>query len=137
MMTYYLLSKPDVFSRLFEELKDLDPDQLSWVELEQRPYLYGVVYEALRLSYGLSVRLPRVVRDESLQYHNNSYHYVLPPGTAIGMSSVICHHNEENFPNSYEFDPTRWINSQGGRNIGLEKYLMSFGKGGRQCIGMK
>lgn len=37
------------------------------------------------------------------------------------------------FPEPTEFRPERWL--QGGKK--LDKYLVSFGKGTRQCLGMK
>jgi len=52
------------------------------------------------------------------------------------MSSVIAHHNEKIFPDSYSFIPERWTDQpDGGRS--LERYIVSFSKGSRQCIGQK
>ncbi|KAI0000250.1 cytochrome P450 [Xylariaceae sp. FL0662B] len=135
-ITYYLLSKPECSARLIEELKGVDTNQLSWVELEKYPYLYGVIYEGIRLTYGVSTRLSRIARNETLRYQKGSYQYVVPPGTPIGMSSAISHHNEDVFPNSNEFAPERWIDAEGQKNQKLERYIMSFSKGTRQCIGM-
>lgn len=44
------------------------------------------------------------------------------------------HHNEELFPKWETFDPSRWTDPVMSKS--LEKYLFSFGKGSRQCIGM-
>jgi cytochrome P450 len=41
------------------------------------------------------------------------------------------HTNERVFPEPFTFNPERWLN-----NKGLEKYLVSFTKGSRQCIGI-
>jgi cytochrome P450 len=52
------------------------------------------------------------------------------------MSAVIAHHNEKIFPESHSFIPERWSDQpDGGRS--LEKYLVTFSKGSRQCIGIK
>lgn len=86
---------------------------------------------------GVSARLPRVVRDEDLVYKNHGFNYVVPRGTAIGMSAFVSHRNEELFPEPEKYEPGRWINAQGKLDYGMEKYIMSFSKGTRQCIGMK
>ena len=115
----------------------MDPYHLDWQTLEQIPYLYGVIYEGLRLSYGLSSRLPRIARTENLVYEKGPYYYVVPMGTPIGMSSAIVHHNEDVFPGSDEFRPERWIDGEGRKKLPLEKYMFSFGNGSRQCVGMQ
>lgn len=51
------------------------------------------------------------------------------------MSIVLLHHNESIFPQSHTFLPERWLaQSQGKR---LDKYMVSFGRGSRQCLGME
>lgn len=50
------------------------------------------------------------------------------------MDSYIVHHNEDLFPSSHEFDPTRWLVPNAKE---LDKYLVSFSAGSRQCLGMK
>jgi cytochrome P450 len=50
------------------------------------------------------------------------------------MTSILMHHNETLFPNSYEFIPERWLGDEGSA---LEKYMVSFSKGSRQCLGIK
>ncbi|KAK8080844.1 cytochrome P450 monooxygenase aflU [Apiospora hydei] len=139
MITYNLLSQPRILARLRGELDSLvatDPKALKWNTLERSPYLYGVIYEALRLTYGVSTRNPRIARDEDLVYQKGSYNYVIPKGTPIGMSSVMQHHDEAVFPESYKYKPERWLDAAGERNHELEKYLFTFSKGTRQCLGM-
>jgi len=41
------------------------------------------------------------------------------------------HQDPDIFPSPLEFDPERWI-----ENPGLKRYLVSFSKGSRQCLGM-
>jgi hypothetical protein len=52
------------------------------------------------------------------------------------MSAVLMHHNETIFPNSHSFLPERWADAS-DRGRSLERYLVSFSKGSRQCIGIK
>ena len=51
------------------------------------------------------------------------------------MSIVLLHHNETIFPQSHTFLPERWLAQSQGRR--LDKYMVSFGKGTRQCLGME
>lgn len=50
------------------------------------------------------------------------------------MSSWIMHHNEDLFPQSEVFNPERWTDPEKARS--LDRFLFSFGKGSRQCVGM-
>lgn len=113
----------------------------KWSTLEQLPYLSAVLLEAIRLSYGVATRLPRIAPDETLIYEgkfrNKSLQHIIPPGTAIGMSSVIMHANEDIFPDPDEFRPERWLTDDGTRHKELDGYLLSFSKGTRQCLGIK
>jgi hypothetical protein len=54
--------------------------------------------------------------------------------TIVGMSSWMMHRNEDVFPNPEKFDPSRWLDPAIVRV--LDKHLVTFGKGQRQCIGM-
>ncbi|KAJ9223542.1 hypothetical protein DTO271D3_1622 [Paecilomyces variotii] len=129
--TYYLLENPEKLQKLREELDRLDPEHTaSLVDLEKMPYLTSVMLEGLRLSYGVSTRLARIAPDRTLQYKEWS----IPAGTPVGMTSVFMHHNEKIFPDSYSFVPERWLDPEQRKH--LEKYLVAFTKGSRQCIGM-
>lgn len=142
VITFYLLSQPAVLERLTEELAAAVPDakHLSWPVLEKLPYLNGVIMEGLRLSYGVSARSPRIATEEDLVYRGEDggtkYEYVIPRGWAIGMSSALVHHNESVFPENEKFIPERWVDENGNRKRDLEKYLMSFSRGSRACLGM-
>lgn len=142
VITFYLLSRPALLRRLAAELTAAVPDakHLSWPVLEKLPYLNGVIMEGLRLSYGVSARSPRIPVDEDLVYRGEdggqTYEYVIPRGWAIGMSSALLHHNERVFPQNEEFIPERWVEDDGSRKRELEKYLLSFSRGSRACLGM-
>jgi len=47
------------------------------------------------------------------------------------------HHNEDVYPDSHAFLPERWLDAQGQRRTNLDRGLLSFSKGSRQCLGMK
>ncbi|EER36922.1 cytochrome P450 [Histoplasma capsulatum H143] len=131
VITYHLLDNPDKLQKLQNELSILEDggnSEQQVHELGKLPYLTSVILEGLRLSYGVSTRL-RKSPEQAIQYKN----YCIPPGTPVGMTSVLMHHNETIFPDSCKFAPERWLDLQ-ERNR-LERYLVSFGKGSRRCVG--
>jgi len=52
------------------------------------------------------------------------------------MTSLHIHHNETIFPSSHAFKPERWLEPRPADAPPLERYLVSFSKGSRQCVGM-
>ena len=101
-------------------------------KLEQIHYLVAIMYESRRIFYGVSHRLQRIFPYNALQYKQ----WTLLPGTPISMTSVQIHTNPTIFPSPYDFKPDGWLplHTEGQR---LMKYLASFGKGSRQCVGME
>jgi cytochrome P450 len=72
-IAFYLLEQPDTLRRLKEELRQAMPDAWDsppWVQLEPLPFLTAVIQEGLRLSYGVTNRLPRIATKEVLMYGN-------------------------------------------------------------------
>ncbi|KAF4333911.1 cytochrome P450 monooxygenase oxidoreductase [Fusarium beomiforme] len=142
VITYFLLSRPEILAKLQGELKQVvdDPRHLpSWTTLEQLPYLGAVINEGLRLSYGVSSRSARVPTTEDLEYrgefNKKPTSLVLPRGYAIGMSAAISHHDESVFPDSYSFIPERWIDEDNKIRKDLERSMLTFSKGSRGCLG--
>ncbi|CZR51463.1 related to trichodiene oxygenase cytochrome P450 [Phialocephala subalpina] len=149
--TFHILNNPSILSRLTAELEKAvsDPRKLpTWSTLENLPYLSAVINEGLRLSYGIVGRTSRVPVEEDLHYHGTwtpplgsssapvTVSYIVPRGTAASMSSYITHHDEMIFPDSHEFLPDRWFDENGLWRKDLERCLLSFSKGSRQCLGM-
>lgn len=123
-----------------------------FAQLEGLPYLTGVVKEGLRLQGGLTLRLDRVSK-EPTRYKN----WTFPPGAHLSMSSVDVLTHDGVFPCPEEFHPKRWICRADGTSIGdddddlspedvaagrlksnaeLDKYMVAFSRGSRQCAGM-
>ncbi|KAM0554806.1 hypothetical protein ACHAPJ_006539 [Fusarium lateritium] len=144
VITYFLLSQPETFTKLQAELTQVvdDPRHLpSWTTLEQLPYLGAVLFEGLRLSYGVSSRTARVPTSEDLVYqgefNKKPVTLTLPRSYAIGMSSAISHHDEAVFPDSYAFVPERWLDEDKKFRKDLERSMLGFSKGSRGCLGKK
>lgn len=139
--TFHLLEDASSLGRLRAELRSIVQDETElppWSVLEQLPYLNAVIQEALRLMHGVASRITLVAPDEDLVYmaRDNSP-YVIPRGCAIGVSSYMIHTDSKLYPKPHAFMPERWLDRNGVRNRELDKYMMSFSKGPRQCVGMQ
>lgn len=143
--TFYLIRRPEILRKLKSELRQALPDPSEIVplsQLEQLTYLNAVIKETLRLTYGVAGRLARLA-DEPLRYidKETGKEWIVPPHTPIGMSNAQLHHDESIFPNSHEYKPERWLTpSSDGQtqtlNLKMDKHLLSFTRGSRQCLGM-
>jgi cytochrome P450 len=125
---------PETLKKLRKELNAAIPDAKTtppWKELERLPYLSAVISEGLRLSIRVSTRQHRICPDEALVLDDGGKEWVIPKGTVIAMSNPLIHLNPDIFPEPNLFDPERWT-----KDPGLEKYLWSFSKGPRQCLGV-
>lgn len=138
--TFYLLRQPETLRKLKAELRAAipDPDQLvPLATLEQLTYLNAVIKESVRLTYGVAGRLARIAEEPlHLTDKATGETWTIPPGIPVGMSNAQLHHDERNFPRSREFLPERWLDADGSLNLKLDKYLLSFTRGSRQCLGM-
>jgi Cytochrome P450 len=146
-----MLSQPQCLRELKKELATAMPDAKSVpsiVVLENLPYLTAVIYEALRLSNGVTMRLSRIDPEKPIIYtstttskdksadapNGKTVSYTLPPGTPISMTGLLIHYNESYFPNHKAFSPERWLPNPPLHP--LTKYLVPFTRGTRQCLGM-
>lgn len=134
---FHVLDQPAVRDRLVAELCAAIPDARrmpDWDTLARLPFLTACINEALRLSYGTSQRMPRAYDAGPLAYREWS----IPPGTMLSMDNYAVSHDEAIFPDSFRFDPARWLGdprAPDGRQLG--RYMVSFGKGTRSCTGMQ
>ena len=137
VVTYHLIASPRILTKLKAELKSAitDPDTIVPIEvLENLPYLVAVVKEALRLGDGVATRLQRVSPEKPMLFVDGSgsgKEYSIPPQTPVGMTSFHIHHDESIFPDAKSFIPERWI-----ENPGLSRFLVSFSRGSRNCLGI-
>lgn len=128
---FYLASHPRCMKKLKDELRTAMPDRdrlASWSQLERLPYLNAVIQEGMRLSGGITSRLPRVPT-EALQYKE----WTIPARTPVSETIYFVLTDPTIFPEPKVFRPERWLED----GEGLRKYQVSFNLGSRQCIGMK
>ncbi|KAL8644389.1 MAG: hypothetical protein Q9226_007786 [Calogaya cf. arnoldii] len=129
----YLLANPDKLARLREALEQSIPDSNTIPplgQLEAIPYLHACVQEGLRLAYGTSNRLTRVSRTP-IKYRD----WDISTGVPVGMTTIFMHNDQSIFPDHKAFKPQRWLEKRKD-GVRLEKYLTSFGRGTRQCLGI-
>lgn len=135
MITYYVLSSPEIYRKLVSELKTAFTDKqttLEYLTLEKLPYLSGVIKEGLRLSYGVPGRLPRAIETPDAIFNG----YRVPKGTIVSMSAWMLNRNPQTFPEPERFNPERWSDPEKSKIL-ENKYFAPFGKGSRQCVGMQ
>ncbi|PYI02043.1 cytochrome P450 [Aspergillus sclerotiicarbonarius CBS 121057] len=143
-ITYELLANPAVLAKLKKELEHAiplphegeDQELPSVADLEELPYLSAVIEEGLRLYAGFSYRQERVSPDEDTVIHTTldgkPVSYIIPAGTSVSMTAPLLHRHEDLYgPNPDVFDPERYLN-----NKQLSKYLITFSRGPRQCVGI-
>ena len=131
---YHLTVQPDKMERLQEEIRLIMPNPqqpAKLQQLEQLPYLTSVIMESLRLGNGVSTRLARIAPDRSLFFQD----WEIPKGTPVGMTSTLIHQDPNVFSQPLEFIPERWLDPQEKKR--LERYLVPFSKGTRNCAGIK
>ncbi|PVH92545.1 putative cytochrome P450 [Periconia macrospinosa] len=133
---FHLLDNPELLRKLHAELENAIPDPARMpdsVALEKLPYLAACVKEGVRLSIGVSVRLPRVSPNKPIKYKE----YTIPPGTPVSMTTLDVLRDEQIYPDSTSFVPERWLeNPKTKYGDSLGRYFVPFGKGPRMCIGL-
>lgn len=137
--SYHIIANQSILRTLRAELSTVLPSPASvtlaadWLTLEKLPYLTACITEAVRLSYGISHRNPRVSH-VPLKYKE----WTIPAGVPVGMNVVDVQHDESIFPDSHAFVPERWLGAPktaSGRP--LSRYFVAFGKDARSCLGVK
>lgn len=134
---FHIINNPNIFQKLRAELKEALPDPngpLDWLQLEKLPYLSACIQEAIRLSYGVTSRGPRISPNKPTKYKD----WEIPAGTPVSITIVDVHHDERIFPNSRAYIPERWLNNLKAYNgAKLSRYFVSFSRGSRSCLGIK
>lgn len=104
--------------------------------LSKARYLRACIDEAMRISPGVPGLLPREVQPGGLSISGAYF----PSGTDIGVPHYAIHHNEEYFPDSFEYKPERWlVDEDAGVSADSVEVAQSafcpFSIGPRGCVG--
>ncbi|KUJ11165.1 cytochrome P450 [Mollisia scopiformis] len=128
---FHLLNNPEIMQKLNKEIEEAwtDPDvPLDLPTLEALPYLTAVIQEGLRMAYRGAARLPRISPDKDIPY-------TIPSASSCTTTKTV-------FPSSHTFAPERGLASppphlRNGKESPLSRYMISFSKGSRNCLGMQ
>lgn len=142
-MIGYLVRYPKVYKALQKEIDDaFDVGILTWpiqyaqaVKLE---LLQACIKETLRIHPPISMSLPRQIctREGLIIQGEAGKQVIVPYGYQVSVSPFVLHRNKDEFgENAREFDPYRWINLSEEKRKSMEKSILTFGGGARQCIG--
>ncbi|EEB91444.1 hypothetical protein MPER_10190 [Moniliophthora perniciosa FA553] len=121
-----------VCGKLVQELEMAWPDKgnpLPLERLEKLPYLTAVIKESLRLSFGVVSPMNRMVPEAGAVIAGHP----VPSGTIVSIANPFVHMNPDIFPDPARFYPERWLED---KDHTLDRYLVSFGKGPRACLGI-
>ncbi|KAF9019751.1 cytochrome P450 [Hymenopellis radicata] len=128
---FHLLSDESTRQKLEAELQAAWPEKdtpFSYEMAEKLPYLTGVIKEALRLSIGVPIALPRIVTSPTVIDGA-----AIPAGTVVAVSPQFVLGAPDIFPDPLAFKPERWMAPDSQK---LDKYLIVFSKGPRSCLGI-
>lgn len=96
------------------------------IDIQQLPYIQGVINEGFRIAPANATRLPRVV--PSSGWHFGGHYF--PPGTIVGIASPQLFSNPDIFHEPTAFRPERWTTA----SAEMQRDLVPFSLGIRQCI---
>ncbi|KAG8623285.1 hypothetical protein KVT40_008261 [Elsinoe batatas] len=143
---WQLAKNKDCYAKVKEEVKQAKAEDPNY-EASSLPYLRSCIKETLRLSMANPTRLPRVVPEGGWLYTpaadysfsgpaSKTTHrsFLLPEGTIVSCQIHTLHHNPSVFPDPYSFEPERWLESSSGQLEKMNRDLIPFSLGSRQCI---
>ncbi|XP_045836144.1 1,25-dihydroxyvitamin D(3) 24-hydroxylase, mitochondrial isoform X2 [Meles meles] len=127
---YNLSRNPHVQQKLLKEIRSALPEnQMPRAEdLRNMPYLKACLKESMRLTPSV----PFTTR--TLDKATVLGEYALPKGTVLMLNTQVLGSNEENFKDSSQFRPERWLQEK--KKIHPFAHL-PFGVGKRMCIGRR
>jgi cytochrome P450 len=128
---YAVLADPEVEARLRTELDAAlgGAAVADDAALGRCPYLRAVVQETLRLHSPAGFAGRKAQADIAFAGHT------VRRGTMVLYSQHVTHRDPELWPDPCAFDPSRWIDADGGL-VDPDPYaFVPFGGGYRRCIG--
>ncbi|KAM3076134.1 hypothetical protein ACMFMG_006351 [Clarireedia jacksonii] len=135
---YYICNNQAIKDKLvtvLDEFSNLRDGKMDLLSLEKIPYLVACVKEALRIAMPVQGRLPRVVPEPQRGKPAFAVDgHVVPPKTVVSMSAYTIHYDETIWgSDARSFVPERWLKPEATE---LERFLVTFSKGKRACIGI-
>ncbi|XP_050999833.1 LOW QUALITY PROTEIN: 1,25-dihydroxyvitamin D(3) 24-hydroxylase, mitochondrial [Acomys russatus] len=127
---YNLSRSPQVQQRLLLEIQSVLPkNQAPRAEdLRKMPYLKACLKESMRLTPSVPFTTRTLDKPTVLG------EYALPKGTVLMLNTQVLGSSEDNFEDSSQFRPERWLQEE--KKINPFAHL-PFGLGKRMCIGRR
>ncbi|EHB15089.1 1,25-dihydroxyvitamin D(3) 24-hydroxylase, mitochondrial [Heterocephalus glaber] len=125
---YNLSRNPQVQQKLLNEIQSVLPEnQMPRAEdLKKMPYLKACLKESMRLTPSVPFTTRTLDKATVLS------EYALPKGTVLMLNTYVLGSDEDNFEDSDQFRPERWLQTK--KKINPFAHL-PFGVGKRMCIG--
>lgn len=132
-----VIQNPTIHARLRREIQDFEAQGklanpvVTFEQTQILPYFMACIQETLRYNPSTPVILPRLVSKGGIEI-NGKY---VPEGTEMGANPYVIHRDKAIFgEDAFEFNPDRWLGDE-ARVKEMNKYIMSWGYGARQCLG--
>ncbi|PLN79965.1 cytochrome P450 monooxygenase [Aspergillus taichungensis] len=132
-VTFFLLNNPDKLERVVNEVRSAfaSPEDISFVNINQLPYLLACLNEALRMYPPIPDAFPRnttsnveILLDQPV-----------PPNTIVRMTHWATFHSPRNFARPDEYLPERWVGENPQFANDKKNAFQPFHVGPRNCIG--
>ncbi|KAL8686379.1 MAG: hypothetical protein Q9224_005463 [Gallowayella concinna] len=110
-MFFYLTRHPEVYQRLTSEIRTTfgSADEIhAGPKLASCRYLRAFIDETMRMNPPVGGDQQREVLAGGITIDGR----YIPRGTNVCISIYSLHHNEDTFPDSFRFDPERWIGDE-------------------------
>lgn len=132
---FYLSRNPGPYAKLVDEIRtsfDAGDDIKIGPKLSSCKYLRATIDETLRIAPPAPGTLWRELptTDKSPLVIDG---HVIPPGVQVGVNTYALLHNEEYFPDPFNFLPERWLAPDQGK-VMLDAFV-PFSIGSRGCAG--
>ncbi|KAK7923587.1 hypothetical protein PG985_007658 [Apiospora marii] len=148
---FYLSRSPAAYTALATEIRSTfksGREICAGAQLNGCTYLRACIDETMRMSPPTTSTSWRQLnpKDTSTRPWIVDGH-VVPPGTQVGVHLYSLFHNEDYFPDSYEWKPERWLNpptsdptlgtrtGKAGNPAAMRKAFHPFLAGERSCLG--
>jgi len=132
-IVFNVLKNPEVYRALCREIREEAKLTLpvSYQAASELPYLDAVIKEALRIHPPNGVMYPRTTPEQGATICG----YYIPPGTEVGISPWVLHHDPELFPQPEKFQPERWLTPDTELLARRKRSLFAFSAGSHTCLG--
>ncbi|KAI0117814.1 cytochrome P450 [Nemania sp. FL0031] len=135
---FYLSRNPEAYRKLSNEIRSkfTDGADIRGPQLAACRYLHACIEETIRMSSPVSGTLWReLAKEEEAKGPWTVDGHIIPHGTQVGVNIYSLHHNEDYFPNPFQFRPERWLADNKDELRTVHSAFAGFSTGARGCAG--